>query len=87
MHTAQADAPPSALPRKIQIVPLVGLPFAAALLGLTVYAIGSDSLWLLFLCHVAGGGLWTAIDLAMRPLDFDDGVAPGWELEHLHDER
>ena len=25
--------------------------------------------------------LWTAIDLAMRPLDFDDGVAPGWELE------
>lgn len=63
MHTAHADAPPSALPRKIQIVPLVGLPFAAVLLGLTVYAIGSDSLWLLFLCHVAGGGLWTAIDL------------------------
>jgi uncharacterized protein (DUF983 family) len=31
--------------------------------------------------------LWTAIDLAMRPLDFDDGVAPGWALEHLHDER
>ena len=27
-----------------------------------------------------------AIDLAMRPLDFDDGVAPGWELEHLHDD-
>jgi uncharacterized protein (DUF983 family) len=25
--------------------------------------------------------LWTAIDLAMRPLDFDDGVAPGFELE------
>lgn len=31
--------------------------------------------------------LWTAIDLAMRPLDFDDGVAPGWVLEHLHDDR
>jgi uncharacterized protein (DUF983 family) len=25
--------------------------------------------------------LWTAIDLAMRPLDFDDGVAPGFVLE------
>ena len=30
--------------------------------------------------------LWTAIDLAMRPLDFEDGVAPGWVLEHLHDQ-
>ena len=25
--------------------------------------------------------LWLAIDLAMRPLDFDDGVAPGFELQ------
>lgn len=25
--------------------------------------------------------LWTAIDLVMRPLDFDDGVAPGFLLE------
>ncbi len=25
--------------------------------------------------------LWAAIDLAMRPLDFDEGVAPGFELE------
>lgn len=25
--------------------------------------------------------LWSAIDLAMRPLEFDDGVAPGFELE------
>jgi uncharacterized protein (DUF983 family) len=25
--------------------------------------------------------LWTAMDLIMRPLDFDDGVAPGVELE------
>lgn len=29
--------------------------------------------------------LWVAIDLAMRPLDFDDGVAPGFELEHWED--
>lgn len=25
--------------------------------------------------------IWTAIDLAMRPLDFDEGVPPGFELE------
>jgi hypothetical protein len=25
--------------------------------------------------------IWTAIDLAMRPLDFNEGVAPGFELE------
>jgi hypothetical protein len=27
--------------------------------------------------------MWTAIDLAMRPLDLDDGVPPGWELDDL----
>ncbi len=25
--------------------------------------------------------IWTAIDLAMRPLEFDEGVAPGFELD------
>jgi uncharacterized protein (DUF983 family) len=29
--------------------------------------------------------IWTAIDLAMRPLDFEDGVAPGFELEQEAD--
>jgi|688.fasta_scaffold11026_13 uncharacterized protein (DUF983 family) len=27
--------------------------------------------------------IWTAIDLVMRPLDFDDGVDPGVELSQL----
>ena len=27
--------------------------------------------------------LWTAIDLAMRPLEFEEGVAPGFELDDL----
>lgn len=35
--------------------------------------------------------LWSAIDLAMRPLDYDDGVAPGFVLgedrRSLEDER
>jgi len=25
--------------------------------------------------------IWTAIDLAMRPLEFEEGVAPGFELD------
>lgn len=29
--------------------------------------------------------IWTAIDLAMRPLEFDDGVPPGFELESDRD--
>lgn len=63
MHTAAVDAPPGHLPRKIQIVPLVGLPVVAILLGFVVYAIAADELWPLVLCHVAGGALWTSIDL------------------------
>jgi hypothetical protein len=26
--------------------------------------------------------IWTSIDLAMRPLEFEEGVAPGFELEN-----
>ena len=67
MHTAAVTGPPGAstdhLPRKIQIVPLVGLPIVAVLLGFVVYAIASDKFWPLILCHVAGGALWTSIDL------------------------
>ncbi len=25
--------------------------------------------------------MWTALDLIMEPLELDDGVAPGYELE------
>jgi uncharacterized protein (DUF983 family) len=30
--------------------------------------------------------IWMAIDLAMRPLEFDEGVAPGFELHELSDD-
>lgn len=63
MHTANAaPAAPAARPA-VQIVPKAGLPFAAAAVALVVYAIASDQIWALMLCHVAGGGLWTGIDL------------------------
>ena len=48
---------------KIQIVPLKGLPFAGAALVLVTLAIATNWTWLLMFAHVAGGGLWTAIDL------------------------
>jgi hypothetical protein len=45
------------------IVPLSGLPFVAAAIGLLIGSIASDWTWGLNFCHVAGGGAWTAIDL------------------------
>jgi len=64
LHTIVVDPSAGAPPRqKIQIVPLKGLPVVAVLLGFVVYAIASNKLWPLMLCHVAGGALWTSIDL------------------------
>ncbi|MEY2444033.1 MAG: hypothetical protein QOE00_613 [Ilumatobacteraceae bacterium] len=63
MNTTTVDAPPGPSTRKIQIVPLAGLPVVAVLLGFVVYSIASNQFWALMLCHVAGGALWTSIDL------------------------
>ena len=57
---AQAQAPPR---RAIQVVPLRGLPFVAAILAFLVVAIAANWQWALMFYHVAGGGLWTGIDL------------------------
>jgi hypothetical protein len=57
-----SDAPPIDRP-KIQIVPLKGLPIAAAAVVLVTLAIAGNWQWALVFCHVAGGGLWTGIDL------------------------
>ena len=47
----------------IQVVPLKGLPFAGAALFVVILAIATDWKWLLMFSHVAGGALWTALDL------------------------
>jgi hypothetical protein len=47
----------------IQIVPLKGLPIVAAIVVGLIAAIATDSRWALMFYHVAGGGLWTGIDL------------------------
>ncbi|MGH8989651.1 MAG: hypothetical protein ACRDXC_13835 [Acidimicrobiales bacterium] len=46
-----------------QIVPLRALPVVAAVLVLLVVSIAGNWLWAIDFFHVAGGALWTAIDL------------------------
>jgi len=65
---AQVDAPPvSDAPeghgRPIQIVPLKGLPIVAVLVVFLILSISQNWIWGLTFFHVAGGGIWTAVDL------------------------
>jgi hypothetical protein len=48
---------------EFSIVPMAGLPIVGALLVGLVIAIATNKLWALDFFHVAGGGLWTGIDL------------------------
>jgi hypothetical protein len=71
--TSTAPAPPGLLAGSpptgtesagsFQIVPLRALPVVAAVLVFLVIAIAGNWLWALDFFHVAGGALWTAIDL------------------------
>jgi hypothetical protein len=45
------------------IVPVRALPVVALMLVGLIVAISTDSLWALTFFHVAGGGLWTSLDL------------------------
>src|SRR5437588_2121702 len=54
-------APQTAVPRTI--VPLAGIPIVVVVLGALVAAIASNKLWALDFFHVAGGALWTGVDL------------------------
>ena len=65
-HGPAADlGPPSGAPPRavIQIVPLKGLPVVAVVLAFLVASIGFNWQWGLDFNHVAGGALWTGIDL------------------------
>ena len=61
LHAGPAG--PAAARPQVQIVPVVLLPFVAAVLLGLVVVIGTNSLWGLGFYHVVGGGLWTGIDL------------------------
>jgi hypothetical protein len=54
------EAPP---PPAIQVVPVKGLPIVAAIVVFLIVAIAKNWRWALDWYHVAGGGLWTGIDL------------------------
>ena len=55
------SGPPA--PLEFSIVPVRGIPIAAALLVGLIIAISTNNLWALTFFHVGGGGLWTSIDL------------------------
>ncbi|MGH7610742.1 MAG: hypothetical protein ACREN4_01850, partial [Candidatus Dormibacteria bacterium] len=48
---------------RVQVVPVRGLPLVAALLVFLVLAVAEHWLWAIDFLHIAGGGLWTGIDL------------------------
>jgi len=58
----QAGGGPPPIP-EFSIVPLRGIPIAAALVVGLLVAISTNNLWALTFFHVGGGGLWTSIDL------------------------
>jgi hypothetical protein len=63
-----STAPPGAAAREFprppaSIVPLVGLPIVGVVIAFLIVSIAGNWLWALEFYHVAGGGLWTAIDL------------------------
>jgi hypothetical protein len=61
---AHATGPPEAVQRPdFEIVPRIGLVFAAVALVALVVAIAVNQLWPLEFLHVAGGAAWTIIDL------------------------
>jgi len=58
--SAKSSAPPR---RAIQVVPLEGLPVVAVIILGLIVSIAANWRWALMFYHVAGGGLWTGIDL------------------------
>src|SRR5215471_2460499 len=65
---ATVVATPSVAQRPIvpaSIVPLRGLPIVGAVLVFIVASIAGNWTWALTFLHVAGGGLWTGVDLFM----------------------
>lgn len=60
-----AVAPPLPALRPAPLIPTALLAIPATALALLLVAIFTNGLWLLDFLHVAGGGLWTGIDLFM----------------------
>jgi hypothetical protein len=61
VRAAAQDSPVEAT--TVQILPVKGLPVVAVIVACLIAAIGTNSRWALDFFHVAGGGIWTALDL------------------------
>jgi hypothetical protein len=64
--TVVAEAPiasPGAPRSPVTIVPIRALPIVGVVVALLIVSIAGNWLWALDFFHVAGGALWTAIDL------------------------
>jgi hypothetical protein len=63
-HQLAAPGPPSRAEEPlVPILPVKALPAVAVIVACLIAAIGTNSKWALDFFHVAGGGLWTALDL------------------------
>jgi hypothetical protein len=62
-HLPLAGAETRPAERPVEILPVKALPVVAVILGCLVAAIATNSHWALDFFHVAGGGIWTALDL------------------------
>jgi hypothetical protein len=62
-HLPLAEAHTRPAERPVEILPVKALPVVAVILGCVVAAIATNSHWALDFFHVAGGGVWTALDL------------------------
>jgi hypothetical protein len=62
-HLALVGTDSSPAERPVEILPVKALPVVAVILGCVVAAIATNSHWALDFFHVAGGGVWTALDL------------------------
>lgn len=58
-----AEAPPVLEIPDFQVVPRLGLVFAAVAVAAVAAAIAADKLWPLMFLHVSGGAAWTILDL------------------------
>jgi hypothetical protein len=61
LPSAALGPPAEELP--VPILPVKALPFVAVIVACLIAAIGTNSKWALDFFHVAGGGIWTALDL------------------------
>jgi hypothetical protein len=62
-HLPVVEAGAVAGERPVEILPVKALPVVAVIVGCLIAAIATNSHWALDFFHVAGGGIWTALDL------------------------